>query len=53
MFGPSAHRPKDEATRDKQRQFLSVLEAKLSPSQLQKAKTMPDELRAEIRSNSK
>lgn len=49
----SAHRPKDEAMRAKQRQFLSVLEAKLSASQLLKAQAMADELREEIRSNSK
>lgn len=49
----SAHRPKDEATRDKQRQFLAALETKLSASQLLKAQAMADELREEIRSNSK
>lgn len=49
----SVYRSDEEAMRAKQRQFLSVLEAKLSPSQLLKAKTMADELREEIRSNSK
>ena len=49
----SVYRSDEEAMRAKQRQFLSVLEAKLSPSQLQKAKTMADELRSEIRSSSK
>jgi len=49
----SVYRPDEEATRTKQRQFLLVLEAKLSSSQLQKARTMADELRQEIRSNSK
>jgi len=49
----SIYRPSDENSRNKQRQFLSVIEAKFSASQLLKAKTMADELRAEIRSNSK
>ena len=49
----SVYRPSDENGRDKQRQVLSTLEAKLEASQLLKAKTMAGELRAEIRSNSK
>ena len=49
----SVYRSDEEARCAKQRQFLSVLEAKLSSSQLLKAKTMADELRAEIRSSSK
>ena len=49
----SVYRSDEEAMRAKQREFLAILEAKLSSSQLQKAKTMADELRAEIRSNSK
>jgi hypothetical protein len=49
----SVYRPGEEATRTKQRHFLSILEAKLSSSQLQRARTAADELREEIRSNSK
>lgn len=49
----SLYRPSDEKGRTKQRQFLSVLENKLSSSQLAKAQTLADELRAEIRETSK
>lgn len=49
----SLYRPRDENGRTKQRQFLSLLEGKLSASQLAKAQTLADELRAEIRETSK
>ncbi len=49
----SVHRPSDEANRDKQRRLLSTLSTKLSASQMLKAEAMADELRGEIRSNSK
>ena len=49
----SVYRPSDESNRDKQLQFLSALERKLSSSQLAKAQVVADELRAEIRQNSK
>ena len=49
----SIHTPSDDSKRELQRKYLSVLELKLSQGQLLKAKSIADELRAEIRSNSK
>jgi len=49
----SIHAPSDDSKAELQRKYLSLLELKLSQSQLLKAKSIADELRAEIKSNSK